>query len=420
MSPSLQDVEAQVYRQPAIGGGLVRRLSLAHAVLYGLGVTIGAGIYVLVGIAAGRSGMHAPLGFLAAAAVMGLTAASFAELGTRLPVSASEAAYVDLAFRRRWLTILMGLMGVVGGIIGASTISAGSVSYLGVFLPLPSVWIIAAVVLGMGLIAGLATTQSIGFAGVMTIIEIGGLLLIIGAGVFEGGGYVERLPEAVPAFGDPAAWLAIGGTSIIAVFAFIGFEHIVNIAEELREPRRVLPRALFLTLAVTAVLYMLIVWISVASVPPAELARSDAPLALVFQRLTGMPLISMSVIAIIATLNGIVIHIIMVARVLYGMARQGNLPAPLGWVSPITRTPLVATGITVAAILALTLAVPLAGLAELASLSTLAIFAGINAALIRIKSRESSQPRDVFNCPLPVAYAGLVSSMLLFTFGSLT
>jgi amino acid transporter len=79
---------------------LIRSLTLTHAVLYGLGVTIGAGIYVLVGGSAGRSGMHAPVAFIAAAFVMGITAASLAELGTRMPVAASEAAYIQAAFKR--------------------------------------------------------------------------------------------------------------------------------------------------------------------------------------------------------------------------------------------------------------------------------------------------------------------------------
>jgi hypothetical protein len=86
---------------------------VAHAdvcVLYGLGVTIGAGIYVLVGVAAGRSGMHAPLAFVGAALVMAFSAASFAELGTRMPVSASEAAYVQAAFKRDWLSLAVGLL----------------------------------------------------------------------------------------------------------------------------------------------------------------------------------------------------------------------------------------------------------------------------------------------------------------------
>jgi APA family basic amino acid/polyamine antiporter len=96
---------------------LVRSLTLTHAVLYGPGVTIGAGIYVLVGIAAGRSGMHAPLAFIGAAVVMAFGAASFAELGTRMPVSASEAAYVQAAFRRR---VGQPLLGAAGGRDGNS------------------------------------------------------------------------------------------------------------------------------------------------------------------------------------------------------------------------------------------------------------------------------------------------------------
>src|SRR6478609_4584134 len=117
---------------------LVRSLTLTHAVLYGLGVTIGAGIYVLVGIAAGRSGMHAPLAFLLAAVVMAFSAASFAELGTRMPVSASEAAYVQAAFRRNWLSLGTGLLVVATATISAATISVGSAGYVAVFLPLPA------------------------------------------------------------------------------------------------------------------------------------------------------------------------------------------------------------------------------------------------------------------------------------------
>jgi len=216
--------------------------------LYGVGVTIGAGIYVLVGVVAGRSGTYAPLGFLAAAVAMGLTAASFAELGTRMPVSASEAAYVEAAFHRRWLSLGMGLLVIATATVSAATISAGSVGYISVFLSWPAPWIIVGVVLLMGAIASLATTQSIRFAGLMTLIEVGGLIIIIFAGLGQGSEVIQRLPDMIPPAGDPTAWMSLGGTTLIAVFAFIGFEHIVNIAEELKEPSRTLPRALFLTL----------------------------------------------------------------------------------------------------------------------------------------------------------------------------
>jgi amino acid transporter len=392
---------------------LVRSLSLAHAVLYGLGVTIGAGIYVLVGVMASRSGMHAPLAFLVAVVPMGLSAASFAELGTRMPVSASEAAYVQAAFGSEWISLAVGLLVVATATISAATIASGSAGYIAAFLDLPDLWLIAAVVLAMGAVSCLATTQSVTVAGVMTLIEIGGLALIIGAGVSMGSGTMDRLPELVPAASDAVAWTAVLGSSLVAVFAFLGFEHLVNISEEMKEPTRTLPRALFLTLGITAVLYFLVVWVAVVAVPPAELGASHAPLALVFERLTGAPLATMSAIAIVATLNGVVVHMIMIARVLYGMARQGLLPRQLGTVSPVTGTPLVTTGIAVAAILVLALALSLGGLADLAARGTLTIFAIINLALIRIRRAEAAVPTGVFACPLWVPYAGLASTLAL-------
>ncbi|WP_375310369.1 amino acid permease [Bradyrhizobium sp. A5] len=392
---------------------LVRALTLTHAVLYGLGVTIGAGIYVLVGIAAGRSGMHAPLAFVGAALVMAFSAASFAELGTRMPVSASEAAYVQAAFKRNWLSLAVGLLVVATASVSAATISVGSSGYVAVFVSAPASWIIAAVVLAMGGLACLATVQSVTFAGAMTLVEVGGLVLIIVAGLGHGTDVVTRLPELWPSVGDTAAWTGIAGTSLIAVFAFIGFEHVVNVAEELKDPSRTLPRALFLTLGLTALIYAMVVWIAVTAVPPQELSQSSAPLALVFERLTGMPLITMSAIAVVATLNGIIVHMIMIGRVIYGLADQGNLPRVLARLNPVTHTPLLATAIGVAAILSLALAVPLAGLADLTARFTLVVFATINLALIKIKSGNDVPPLGAFICPRWVPFAGLISSLLL-------
>ncbi|WP_431201922.1 APC family permease [Bradyrhizobium betae] len=392
---------------------LVRALTLPHAVLYGMGVTIGAGIYVLVGIAAGRSGMHAPLAFVGAALVMAFSAASFAELGTRMPVSASEAAYVQAAFKRNWLSLAVGLLVVATASVSAATISVGSSGYVAVFVSAPASWIIAAVVLAMGGLACLATVQSVTFAGAMTLVEVGGLGLIIVAGLGHGTDVVARLPELWPSVGDAAAWTGIAGTSLIAVFAFIGFEHVVNVAEELKDPSRTLPRALFLTLGLTALIYAMVVWIAVTAVPPQELSQSSAPLALVFERLTGMPLITMSAIAVVATLNGIIVHMIMIGRVIYGLADQGNLPRVLARLNPVTHTPLLATAIGVAAILSLALAVPLAGLADLTARFTLVVFATINLALIKIKSGNDVPPPGAFICPHWVPFAGLISSVML-------
>lgn len=392
---------------------LVRSLTLTHAVLYGLGVTIGAGIYVLVGIAAGRSGMHAPLAFMCAALVMIFNAASFAELGTRMPVSASEAAYVKAAFGREWLSLCVGLLVIATAMISAATISVGSAGYVAVFVPVSTPWIITGVVLTMGFVACLSTVQSVTFAGIMTLVEVGGLVLIIVAGLGHGTDVVTRLPEIWPSASDSNAWIGLGGTALIAVFSFIGFEHLVNVAEEMRDPNRTLPRALFLTLGLTALIYALVVWIAVTAVPPEELARSSAPLAMVFERLTGMPLLTMGAIAIVATLNGIIVHMIMIARVIYGLADQGNFPRILTHLNSLTHTPLLATAIGVAAILALALTVPLAGLAALTARFTLIVFAIVNLALIWIKSRNETPPVGAFICPRWVPFAGLLSSILL-------
>ncbi|WP_295850879.1 APC family permease [Tardiphaga sp.] len=392
---------------------LMRSLTLTHAVLYGLGVTIGAGIYVLVGVAAGRSGMHAPLAFLGAALVMSFTAATFAELGTRMPVSASEAAYVESAFHRGWFSLAVGLLVVATATVSAATISAGSAGYIAVFVPVPAVWIITGVVLAMGAVACVATVHSVSFAGLMTVVEVGGLVLIIIAGMTRGSEVISRLPEMWPTMRDTMAWTGIASTSLIAVFAFIGFEHLVNVAEEMQQPNRTLPRALFFTLGLTALIYGLIVWIAVIAVPPAELSRSPAPLALVFERLTGLPLVTMSAIAIIATLNGVIVHIIMIGRVLYGLADQGNLPKFLTRLNPVTHTPIVATMIGVGAILILSLAVPLVGLADLTSRLTLVIFAIVNVALIRIKLRGDQVPPGAFTCPLWTPFGGLITSIAL-------
>lgn len=397
-----------------MSSGLARSLTLVHALLYGVGVTIGAGIYVLVGVVAGRSGMHAPVTFLLSSIALAPTAAVFAELGTRLPVSASEPAYVAAAFGRRGLTLAMGLLVLLTATISAATISAGSAGYVASFLALPGAVIVTGVVLMMGAVAGLATRQAIAVAGAMTLIEVGGLMLLLGGGALGDVPLLARLPELLPAPADLAGWRGIGSGALLTVFAFIGFEHLVNISEEIRDPGRTLPRALFLTLVVTTVLYALVAWTAVAAVPPAELAASPAPLALVFERLTGLPQRWMAGIAIAATLNGIVVHVIMIARVLYGMAAQGNLPRALAAVDARTTTPLRATAVATGAILVLALTVPLTGLAEFASRGTLLVFAGVALALIRIKWRGDPLPKGAFHCPTVVAWLALTGSLSLF------
>ncbi len=243
----------------------------------------------------------------------------------------------------------------------------------------------------------------------MTLIEIGGLLLLIAAGLWSGPELLARLPDAGPPLSNPIAAAGIAGATLLAVFAFLGFEGLVNIAEEVREPKRTLPRAIFLTLVLTTVLYVLVICVALAAVPAAELAASRAPLALVYERLTGASPRTMSLIAIVATLNGIIVQIIMSSRVLYGLATQGSLPAWLRDVNPVTHTPLNATLLTLAAVLVLALLLPLEELADITSRITLALFALINLALARIKGREAAAPTNTYVVPRWMPWAGLAT-----------
>jgi amino acid transporter len=390
--------------------GLRRAVTLPYAVLYGLGVTIGAGIYVLIGAVAARAGMQAPLAFVAAALLMGLTAASFAELGGRMPVAAGEAAYVLEAFGSRRWAAATGFLVIAIAVVAAAAISVGSAGYIAVFVSLPQPVIIAAVVLGMGLVAAWGIKESVAFAGAMTLIEVGGLAVLIAAGAFSEPELIARLPELVPT-ASPAAVSGLVSATLLAVFAFIGFEALVNVAEELHEPQRTLPRAIFLTLALTTLLYVLVVWLALVAVPPDELAASNAPLALVFERLTGASQRTMSAIAVVATLNGIVVQVILASRVAYGLARQGALPRTFEEVSPVTRTPLAATAAIVALTVVFALLLPLEGLADLTARFTLVLFAIVNLALIRIKMREAEPQRHLYLAPHWVPWAGFATCL---------
>jgi amino acid transporter len=392
---------------------LARSLTLWHATLYGLGVTIGAGIYVLIGAAAARAGMQAPLAFVVAAGLMALSGASFAELACRFPVAAGEAAYAREAFRSDRLATIVGLLVAVIAMVSSAAISIGSAGYLAVFVPLANWMLISAVVLSMGMVAAWGVKESVSVAGVMTLIEIGGLLVLVLAGIFSDAPIGARLPEMVVPQSGTIALNGLVSATLLAVFAFIGFEGLANVAEEVRDPKRNLPRAIFLTLGIATVLYIAVVWIALVAVGASELAQSEAPLALVFERLTGASPRTMALIALVATLNGIIVQIIMSSRVLYGLAQQGNLPAALRQVSRRTRTPVVATAVTTAVVLGLALMAPLNDLAEATSRLTLFVFAVVNTSLIRIKQRAGQMPPGIYQAPSWVPWAGAATCIVL-------
>jgi amino acid transporter len=350
--------------------------------------------------------MHAPLAFVLAAIVMAPTAASFAELAARMPVSAGEAAYVKAGFGSETLSLLVGFLVIATGVVSAAAISHGSAGYIQQFVNLPLSVIVPLVILTMASIAAWGIVESVMVAAIMTVIEIAGLLVIVGIGFGGSPVAVQRLPEMWTGLASLTVLSGILSSALLAFFAFIGFEGLANIAEEVKEPSRTLPRAIFLTLLISTLLYMLVVWVALVSVPRSELATSRAPLSLVFERVTGAAPIVISIVGVIATTNGIIAQMVMASRVIYGLADRNSLPSVLGRVNPVTRTPLNATAVTTALVLLLAIVFPLEWLAEMTSRISLAIFALVNAALVAIKRRETTAPETEFIVPAWVPWSG--------------
>jgi APA family basic amino acid/polyamine antiporter len=392
-------------RAIALTPALRRRLTLPLLTLYGIGITIGAGIYVLIGAVAGHAGVHAPWSFLLAGVAMALTVGSYAELATRIPVSAGEAAYVRAAFQSRFASTLTGLLTILIGVISSATVAIGSAGYIGQFVTLPQGVIVALVLLALGAVAAWGILESVLLASLFTLIETGGLLVIIVAGLHAKVPIAGAL--ALPPL-DPAALSGIAYASLLAFFAFIGFEGLANVVEEAKAPHRDIPRAMVLTLAISTALYLAVAAVAVSAVPPAQLAASPAPLSLVFRALAGISPSTISAIAIVATLNTILAQMTMAARIVYGLARQGDLPKRVGHVHPTTGTPIVATVLIVAATLALALLVPFERLAESTSLATLLVFALVNLSLLRLRLRKVHYLGPHVRVPLWVPAAGLV------------
>ena len=389
---------------------LRRRLGLPLLVLYGIGITIGAGIYVLIGAVAGHAGKYAPWSFLLAGAVMAFTVGSYAELATRFPVSAGEAAYVRAAFRSRTASTLTGLLTILIGIVSSATVALGAAGYIGQFLDWPQGVIVALVLAALGAVAAWGILESVLLASLFTLIEAGGLVVIIVAGLHA------KVPVAaalsVPPL-DAGTLSGIGYASLLAFFAFIGFEDLANVVEEAKVPHRDIPRAMVLTLVISTALYLAVAAIAVTAVPVAELAASPAPLSLVFRTIAGVSPATISLIAIVATLNTILAQMTMAARVVYGLARQGDLPGFAGRVHPKTATPLFATAVIVAATLVLALLVPFERLAEGTSLATLLVFALVNLSLLRLRHRRIHTDGPHVRVPLWVPAAGLVTSLAM-------
>lgn len=389
---------------------LKRTITLPLLVLYGLGNILGAGIYVLIGKVSGVAGLLTPLSFFVASLLVVTTAFTYSELSSRYPVSAGEAVYLFKAFGNKYSALIIGLMITTTGVLSASTITVGFVGYLQIFIDINKYLAIIPILLLLSALAIWGIKQSIQAAALLTLIEISGLLIII----WFGRDYLPNIDTQIYidafAFNDAALWAGVFAGAFLAFYAFIGFEDMVNVAEEVKNPEKNMPRAILLSLAIATIIYTLVSLIAVSTISPQTLAEHDAPLALIYQQLSGFSPNLIAGIGMLAIINGALIQIIMASRVLYGMSRQHWLPELLGRVNVKTGTPIYATILTTVIIAILALWLPIVTLAELTSLFILIIFSFMHLALISIKTNKQSVSSNVRQYHITIPIVGLVTN----------
>jgi amino acid transporter len=385
---------------------LNRVVTLPMLVLYGVGVTVGAGIFVLIGTVGEIAGARAPLAFLLAAVVATATAFSYAALARGFPHAAGASLYVHRAFGPV-AGLAVGLGVALTGIVSSATITLGFTGYLLQLVELPRPAVIVITLLLVGWLVARGVRESVGAAAAMTAIEVGVLCVLIGAGT--------------PVLADPAVWAAAFGfagpldpgaivaAAVLAFFAFIGFEDIVNMAEETVEPDRVVARAILYTLGVTTMLYMLVALVAAGAPPAAGMAAGDAPLAALWTRLTGTSGAWLASLALVSVLNGVIVQVIMASRLLYGMARERMLPALLAHVGP-RQTPVTAVWLVAGLIAVLALVFPIATLARLTTTVTLLVFASVNVALVVLSGRPAHAALRPWR-PVGIAGAALTGGL---------
>ena len=352
--------------------GLRRVLTLWPFLLYGLGVIVGAGIYVATGAVIRRAGSAAPVAFLLAGVTAGLTGLCYAELAARFPEASGSVAYVRQGFGSPRLAQLTGAALTMAVAVSSASIARGAVQYLQVLLPLAAPLLTVAMIAGFTGIALLGVRQSVGLAAAMSVVEIAGLLVATGAGLLAAPAY--HFGAMIPL--GAGAWRDTLAGAFIAFFAFLGFETLANLAEEVKQPRRTLPRGILGAIAVSILLYVAVTTAAVLAG-----ATDSNPLLGLFQ---GRGATAFASVAAIAVANGVLVQIVMLARLFYGMARNRQLPALLGRVSARTDTPTQATVLAGGIILAVALAVPFEPLLVLTNALTLGVFVLVDLALWRL------------------------------------
>ena len=396
---------------------LRRAISRNMLLLFVVGDVLGAGIYALVGVVGGRVGGAIWAAFALALALALFTAFAYAELVTKYPQAAGAALYVHKAFRVPFVTFMVAFAVMASGLTSAATLArAFGGDYLAEFVTLPTVLVGLVFLAVVALVNLRGISESVKANVALTLIELGGLVLVvvIGIAAIAGGAADVDAGRALDFSGDESVVLAIMGGAGLAFFALIGFEDSVNVAEECERPERDYPRALFGGLLIAGAIYLLVTVVASIVVPTGLLAESDGPLLEVVQRgPLSMPTEVFSAIALFALANGALINLIMASRLVFGMARQRVLPPVLARVLPGRRTPWAAIALTTLLAAVLVASGDLSTLADMTVLLLLVVFAIVNICVLVLR-RDRVEHRH-FHAPSALPVIGAIVSVALMT-----
>lgn len=393
---------------------LKRDLSLILLILYGIGTIVGAGIYVLVGKVIGVSGYYAPLSFIISGIIASFSALSYARLSAYMPDAGGEFAYVSNAFNWKYLSFFVAVLVMFTGIISAATVARGFIGYFQIFFDVSSAVILSSFIVVVGLISMLKIKQSVKFIALFAILEICGLLFII----FSLRGSFTKLPEFMPLMMPSDVlnmqnWNIMFMGAFLAFFAFIGFEDMVNVAEEVKKPKINMPLGIIFALICTVMIYMLISLSATLSLPPDMLGKSDAPMADLI-KIAGYSPKVISAISLFSISNGAVVQIIMASRVLFSMGRKNIVPKFCANVSSVTGTPINATLLVIVVIAIFAFIFPIEYLAQFTSAIILIVFSIMNLSLIMIECRREKKAG-----PIIIATIGFILSVMLLSIEAL-
>jgi hypothetical protein len=390
---------------------LKRNLGLFLITLFALGNIVGAGIYALIGKVAGEAGMATPLAFIIAMLIASFSALSFAELSSSNPYSEGVSAYIHAAFKRKWASLLVGILMSAATIISAAALARAFGGYLnastGLYLPIASTIIIIA----FGILASIGVRESLKFSAFHTIIEILGLLAIIWFGR-SALGYFATNPSQFFDIKSVGLSGVLSG-AFLAFYDYIGIEDAVHLSEETKKTSVNMPRAIILSMAISTILYVLISVVAVKYIPIDQLKNSNAPLSLVFGTVTSSPAWIITIIALTATAGGVLAHVLSGSRLLYGMAEAGWLNKRLAVVHESRKTPTFAILVVVLLSSVLAIFLDLTFLASATSYLILIIFSLVNTSLIRIKLFRRKRKKGVFTVPALVPVMGLIFCLIL-------